>query len=204
MRAFIYTGGEICAERITERPKAGDLVVAADAGYLNAKAFGLTPDVVLGDFDSYSGEIPKEIKRITVPAEKDETDTQLALSYVLEQGADDVVFVGGLGGRLDHTLSNLAILERLDAKGIHALITDGFNRARFLRDNSTLLPRSSFRYFALLSADPVVKGVTLDGCKYPLKKARLSRLDQYAVSNEIVGNCAFIEVRRGGVWIVES
>ncbi len=205
MRAFIYTGGEICPERISERPQEDDLVLCADAGYLNAKKLGVTPRVVLGDFDSMKEQdLPHSVERITVPAEKDETDTQLAIAYALEQGIKDFVIIGGLGGRLDHTLSNLAVLEDLEARRCHAVINDGFNRARFLRNNSTLIPRSQFRYFALIAADEVVKGVSIEGAKYPLKNAKLYRRNQFAVSNEITGNCILIDVRRGGIWIVES
>ena len=84
------------------------------------------------------------------------------------------------------------------------MITDGKNRVRFLRNNSTLIPRSGFRYLAILAADPVIKGVSIEGVKYPLKRATLRRDHQYAVSNEIEKNCALIEVRKGGAWIVES
>ena len=148
--------------------------------------------------------LPMDVERIRVPAEKNETDTQLALSLALEKGAQEIQLIGGMSGRLDHTLSNLALLEMLASRGVPAILTDGNNRARFLRNNGTLLPRSHFRYFALLPADPVVKGVSVDGAKYPLKNATLSRTNPYAVSNELVGNCALIDVRRGGVWSVES
>lgn len=206
MKAFIYTGGNVWKENITERPKDGDLIIAADSGLLNARNFGVEPHILLGDFDSL-GEpsgLPKDTELIRVPAEKDDTDTQLAVNTALERGATEIVIIGGLDGRLDHTLSTLAILEYLDGKRVHALITSGKNRARFLRNNSTLIPRSGFRYLSLIAADPLVKGVTIEGCKYPLKKAKLSRPYQYAVSNELTGNCALIDVRRGGVWIIES
>ena len=206
MRAFIYTAGNIRSENITEHPQNGDLILAADAGYLNAQKCGVVPHIVLGDFDSL-GEpkgLPRDTEIIRVPAEKDDTDTQLAVRTAIERGADHIIIIGGLDGRLDHTLSVLAILEDLDARHIHSIVTSGTNRARFLRNNSTLIPRSNFRYLSLIAADPIVKGVTIEGCKYPLKKARLSRRNQYAVSNELTGNCALIDVRRGGVWVIES
>ena len=206
MKAFIYTGGEILPENITERPAEGDLVIAADCGLQNALRMGVAPTVVLGDFDSLPKgvEIPEEAEILQVPAEKDETDTQLAVSLAISRGAREIVIIGGIGGRLDHTLSNLAILEDLDRRMIHGLMVSGYNRARFLRNNSTLIPGSGYRYLALIAADPKVKGVSAEGVKYPLKKATLERCNQYAVSNEIVGNCALIDVRRGGAWIVES
>ena len=204
-RAFIYIGGEVCAERISDRPDENAIVIAADAGYFNARACGVSPKLAVGDFDSMDESgLPADVERIRVPAEKNETDTQLALSLALDMGAQEVVIIGGMSGRLDHTLSNLALLEQLWSRGIPAILTDGNNRARFIRNSGTLLPRSHFRYFALLPADPIVKGVSVDGAKYPLKNAKLSRTNPYAVSNEIVGNCALIDVRRGGIWVVES
>ena len=73
-----------------------------------------------------------------------------------------------------------------------------------MRSTSTLIPRSGYKYVSILAVDPVVKGVSVEGCKYPLKKAKLSWNFQYAVSNEIVGNCALISVRKGAVYIIES
>ena len=206
MRAFIYTGGEICAAGITERPEQGDLVIAADAGYRAAKTFGVKPDILLGDFDSL-GEPKAEngVEILRVPAEKDFTDTQFAVQTAIERGADFLTIVGGLSGRLDHTLSNLAILEELESKHLHGIITDGWNRAHFIRNNSTLVARSEqFAYLSILAADPLLRGVTIEGCKYPLKNAKIKKTNQFAVSNEITGNCAFIAIRRGGAWIVES
>ncbi len=205
MKAFIYTGGTINPSNITEHPKGDDLCIAADSGYHNAIALGATPDLVLGDFDSLGDcKIPEKIERLQVPAEKDFTDTQLAVDTAIKRGAKEIVIIGGLDGRLDHTLSNLAILEDLNHKQIHGHITNGYNRVRYLRATSTLLPRSGFRYVSLLTLSEKAKGVEIEGCKYPLKNATLQREFQYAVSNEITGNCALISVRKGGVYIVES
>ncbi len=206
MKAFIYTGGTIHKDGITERPKAGDLCIAADGGYRNAEALGVTVDVLLGDFDSL-GEpkgISEKTELLRVPAEKDFTDTQLAVATALERGANDIVIVGGLGGRLDHALSNLAILEDLWAHGVYALITDGQSRVRYINATSTLVAKSGFRYLSLLAATERARGVCVEGCRYPLKNATLSRHVQYAVSNEITGNCALVSVRRGALYVIES
>ena len=206
MRAFIYIGGEIFADAIEEFPAEEDLVIAADSGYGNALKLGVAPTVILGDFDSWDeADLPQEIEKIPFPPQKDLTDTQLAVDYAVKQGCRQIVLIGGLSGRLDHTLSNLAILEDLEAKKLRGVITDGMNRVRFLRNDSVIIPKSKhFRYLSLIAADEKVKGVEIDGCKYPLKNATLKRTEQFAVSNEITGNCAFVSIRRGGAWIVES
>ena len=205
MRAFIYTGGTVRIESITEHPKADDLCIAADQGYHTAKALGERIDLLLGDFDSI-GSVPgdegMEIQR--VPAEKDYTDTQLAVEIAIDRGAEEIIIIGGLSGRLDHTLSTLAILEDLNARGVYCTITDGQNRVRYMKSTSTLIARSPYKYLSLIAADEVVKGVDIEGCKYPLKKATLRRSHQFAVSNEITGNVAFISVKKGGVFIIES
>ena len=205
MRAFIYTGGTINAASITDRPQEGDLVIAADSGWNNAKALGVSSDLLLGDFDSLGKQnLPDGPEIYQVPAEKDLTDTQLAVEMALSRGATELVIVGGLSGRLDHTLSNLAILEHLNGQKIPAVMTDGQNRARFIRNSGTLIPRGTFRYLSLIAADECVKGVSVKGCKYPLENAKLKKTHQYAVSNEIEGNCALVEVRKGGLYIIES
>ena len=205
MRAIIYTGGEICAAAITERPAEGDLVIAADSGWNNAKSLGATPALLLGDFDSLGkANLPDGPEVYQVPAEKDLTDTQLAVEMALSRGATEIVIVGGLSGRLDHSLSNLAILEHLSEKKIPAVITDGQNRARFVRNSGALVPRGEFKYLSLIAVDKTVKGVSVKGCKYPLHNAKLKKTYQYAVSNEIEGNCALVEVKKGGLYIIES
>ena len=204
MKAYIYIGGAIEPVRITEHPKGDDLVIAADAGYENARALGERPALLLGDFDSYKGEMPDGAEILRVPAEKDMTDTQLAVSEALSRGAREIVLVGGLSGRLDHTLSNLAVLRHLAALGVRAVINDGYNRVRYLENDSTLLPRSAFRFVGVLAADEVVRGVSFEGVKYPMKNQKLYRAHQFAVSNEITGNCALLSVRRGGVFVVEA
>jgi len=206
MRAFIYVGGGIDPAYVTEHPKGDDLILAADGGMENANLLGVKPQIIVGDFDSYDKDaLPKEREILQVPAEKDETDTQLCVDLALQRGATELVLIGGLSGRLDHTLANLGILEDLDALGVHAYMTDGYNRVRFLRSTSTLIVRSPFRYLSLLAVDDVVKGVSVEGGKYPLKNARLSRRRQcLTVSNEITGNVALIDVKKGGVLIIES
>ena len=205
MRAFIYTGGEVFPENITEHPKGDDICIAADSGFHNAKKCGDRVDILVGDLDSIgSYKLDKKPELLQVPAEKDVTDTQLAVETAIERGATELIIIGGFGGRADHMLSNLAILEDLSMRGIYAIMLDGQNRARFLRSTSTLIPKSGYKYVSILAVDPVVKGVSVEGCKYPLKKAKLSRNFQYAVSNEIIGNCALISVRKGAVYIIES
>lgn len=205
MKAFIFTGGNIVPENINEKRAKEDMVIAADSGYLNAKKMSFVPDLIVGDFDSLGKKnIPEGIKTVELPAEKDVTDTQVAIDIAIDEGAREIVIIGGLDGRLDHTLSNMAILRMLSARHIYAYITDGQNRVRYIKNTNTIVVRSPFKYLSVIADDEVAKGVDIEGCKYPLKNAKLLRDHQFAVSNEIVGNCALVNVKKGGLFIVES
>ena len=229
MRAYIFTGGTVNLKAINVAPEKDDIVIAADSGYKSAEALGIKVDILIGDMDSLK-HVPEgkgDMEIIRLPEEKDVTDTQAAVELAIEKGAEGIYIIGGIGSRLDHTLSSIAILERIEAlfsaplgrrrhffgvnkqaraaRMVDAYITNGYNRIRFLRNNSIIIPRSPhFRYLSVLSVDEVVKKVTIDGCKYPLHGATLKRLEQYAVSNEIEGNCAFVSVEHGAIYIVES
>ena len=206
MKAYIYTGGKIDASNITETPCEDDIVIAADSGYKNAKMLGVKPSVLLGDFDSLdtSAVDDASLEVISVPAEKDFTDTQMAIDTALKKGATEIFIIGGLSGRLDHTLSNLAILEDLAKKKIRVIINDGYNRARYLENDSIIIMNSDYKYVSLIAKGEKVKGVCIEGCKYELKNATLTDKYQYAVSNEILKNCAFISVKKGALFIIES
>ena len=205
MKAFIFTGGGIAKENIRLVREDDDIVIAADAGYFNAKELSFVPDLLVGDFDSLGKEnIPSGVKIVELPAEKDLTDTQVACDIALENGANEIIIVGGLDGRLDHALSNMAILRMLFEKRVRAYITDGRNRVRYIRNTNEIIVRSSYKYLSVIADDEVAKGVDVEGCKDPLKNAKLCRAHQFAVSNEIVGNCALVSVKKGGLFIIES
>ena len=206
MKAFIYAGGAVFTDRIDAAPAPADLTIAADAGWKTAQKLGVTPRLLVGDFDSLgTPQVSAGVEVVRVPAEKDDTDTQLAVRLALERGATDITLIAGLSGRVDHTLSTLAILEELEQKKVRAILTDGHNRVRFLRAGSLLIARDSrFCYLSLIVATDRARGVTVEGCKYPLRNALLRRRNQYAISNEIVGAAALIAVRHGAVYVIES
>lgn len=204
MRAFVFSGGEIFADYIEERPSADDLVICADSGYLNAKKMSAKIDLLVGDFDSI-GSIPHDVEEIwQVPAQKDSTDTQLAVCAAIDRGADEIIIVGSTSGRLDHALSTLAILEELYEKKIPACVVNGQNRVRYIKDSGTIIMRSQYKYFSLITLDAKAKKVSVEGGKYPMNNKDILRGFQFAVSNEIVKNCALITVKKGAIYIVES
>ena len=172
MKAYIFTGGEIFHQYIEERPEGDDLVIAADAGYKNAKLMGAHINILIGDFDSLS-DIPDDVDEVfRLPAEKDVTDTQFAVDMAVERGAGEIVIVGSTSGRLDHTLSTLAILEKYWEKRIPIYIVNGQNRVRYIRDSGFIVVRSQYKYFSVIASDEKVKGISIEGGKYGFSHTR--------------------------------
>lgn len=209
VRALIITGGE-CAETV-KLPKYG-MCIAADSGFITAERLGVFPDVIIGDFDSIGSSMPTEYRDpktgrcseiIRHPPMKNETDTMLAANCAVEHGADEVYIVGGLGGRADHTVSNIFLLERLRRSGISACLTDGSNELRVLiGGDSTSVVYGEYRYFSTLALDRCT--VSVKGCLYPLSHSVLERANAYAVSNEpLVGN-AEVECHEGVLLLART
>ncbi len=200
--AVILTGGDCSTEGILLRKLLPDhpLIIAADSGYLKAAPLGLSPHILVGDFDSIpedampdEGEVPEII---TAPCEKDETDTMLACEIAIDRGCGRILIVGGFGGRCDHELSNIFWLENLKDRGVDAAMTDGNSTLSVIRDETVTLSRHE-GYFSVFALDRCT--ATLSGCKYPLDHAELKRNLPYAVSNEITAEAAVITVEGSAI-----
>ena len=207
MRALIITGGKV---KTPLALPAADFVIAADSGYLTAKRLGVKPDLLLGDLDSLdrsqlSPHELDEMQKIIVSPIKDDTDTQLAADTAIARGADEIFIVGGLGGRLDHTLSSVFLLEYLAEKGIACAMTDGQSFVRILRGGQTLTVKKSGRkYLSLVSLTDECRGVSISGVYYPLENAELTRKYSWAVSNEITAEAAEISLDAGVMLVIEA
>lgn len=182
-------------------------VYCADGGLLNAKAAGLRPDFLIGDWDS-GGAPVQGIPTCTLPPEKDMTDLQAAIDLALKNGCSELLLCGCMGGRrLDHTASNLVILEWLADRGGHGMILDQDNEVRLLDGEFVVLDAAAlprYHYFSLVPLDRIIPGVYLDGVKYPLVNATLTRGDTLSVSNEPAGNEIHIRIGKGRVLLIRS
>lgn len=180
-------------------------VFCADGGIRNAKAAGLFPDVLIGDWDSGGAPI-SGISCITLPTEKDMTDLQAAAGLALHQGCTELILCGCTGGtRLDHTLSNMMLMEWIADQGGHSLLIDGDNEARLLdRGKFSVRNQPCFRYLSLVPLDRQITGVSLYGLKYPLHLAVLNRGDTLSVSNEPSSEQMEISIGTGRLLLIRS
>ncbi len=215
MEAYIFAGGQVFAEEwdALALPDPGPaLKIAADSGYLTARRLGIKPDLLLGDLDSLDSSAlrPDELdamEKILVPPIKDDTDTQLAVDTALERGALHIHLIGGLGGRLDHTLSSVFLLEYIHDRGAVADMTDGRNRVHLMKAEGSpchMAVMPGFHYVSLVSLSDRCEGVSISGVYYPLDGVELTRSYSYAVSNEITGDKAEIALEKGVMLVIES
>ena len=180
------------------------MVFCADGGYANAKAAGLEPDFLIGDWDS--GEKPAlDVPCVTLPVEKDMTDLQAAMDEALSMGMTELLLCGCTGGRLDHTVSNLLLLEWLAERGGQGMVVDEDNEVRLLTPGVCRLEdRPHYHYLSLVPLDHKISGVTLKGTKYPLERAELSRGDTLSISNEPKNPVLEITIGSGRALLIRS
>lgn len=183
---------------------AGAYFLCADSGLRLAERLHLAPHLVLGDFDSL-GEIPTALPHTVAPAEKDDTDTMLAVRTALKQGFRDIRIYGAFGGRLDHTVANLQTLEFIRRHGAEGMLIGAGDCVRMLTDGETLLlPRRAARTLSLLAWSEQCCGVCARGVQYPLEDAVLTRAFPLGVSNQITAEQAEIVCGCGVLLVIQS
>jgi len=185
------------------KKEEGDLLICADGGYRHAKALGLTPDWLVGDFDSLpeNGEADHILR---VKPEKDDTDANLAVLKGLEQGYHIFAMYGGLGGRVDHSMANIQMMADLAEKGISLTLYDEQSALRVLTPGNHIIQKAGYRFLSIFSFDRETKGVTLNGMKYPLFDAVLSNRFPLGVSNEILEEHGEISFTEGLLLVIQS
>lgn len=188
---------------VRELAQRADCIVCADGGVRHARACGLHPDLAVGDFDS--GTLPADCETIRLKPEKDDSDLMCCVREVIRRGADTIWIACASGGRIDHFLANLSLLEYLDRRGIRALFFDSRNRVRFHGGGTQRYQADpSYRYVGIIPLDAVLHGVTLRGLKYPLTDAELDRAAVISISNEAAEPEFCIAIEDGRALVVES
>ena len=203
-RRCVVVGGAPVNE--PERIKAlfceDDYFVYCDSGLYHAEKLGKAPDLIVGDFDSHD-KPETDTETIVLPHEKDDTDTVFAVKEALKRGFDEFLLVGVIGGRLDHTLGNVAILLYLHSLGIKAEAADDFSLMCIVSGQPEYVSKE-FSYFSLLNISGQAEGVTVKGAEYELHDAEITCEYPYGVSNEVRGEYAVITVKKGRLLLIKD
>lgn len=187
-------------------------LIAADKGLEFFMKAGLLPDTVVGDFDSLSEEGKKylrdngslKVKRLK--PEKDDSDTQSAVTYAVSEGGKNILILGATGSRLDHLMANIELLVLGEKLGAEISIMDANNYIRLVKSGTVLKKKGQFgKFVSFFPLGGDVKGLTLEGFKYPLNEYCLTVSDSgLTVSNEIKEEKAMVTFTSGTLMMIMS
>lgn len=176
-------------------------VIAADGGLEKLKDLGVTPDLILGDFDSL-GDRPTDENVLTFPVEKDDTDTMLAVKEALSRGYQTLWISGGTGGRLDHTVANLQTLLYAVNAGAEAYLISDTQTATVVTDGEISFSDTCRGKISVFSMGERAEGVTLIGLRYGADRISLTNAFPLGVSNAFIGESATVSVAKGSLLIL--
>jgi thiamine pyrophosphokinase len=203
-RTIIFANGSLAHPRAARALIGpGDRLIAADGGAAHCLALGLTPHLVIGDFDSIAPADLDALQRagaqlVRHPARKDQTDLELALETAIREGATDVTILGGLGGRWDQTLANLLLPTLPWLAQARVEIADGRQTIRYLRGPGQMaLSGHSGDTLSLSALGAGAQGITTTGLEYPLTGGSLQPGSTLGISNTFTGPQATITLDSG-------
>ncbi len=198
----ILAGGDV-SEKIMIHED--EMLICADSGYRHALAQNLNPDILIGDFDSYTETLPEHVPVVRYPAVKDVSDTWACMEYAQENGFENFKIYGAFGGdRIDHSIANLQMLRKIAEENLNAVL---YYRKQILTnlnagETDYLIP-DFCSYFSLFALSEVCRGVTITGAKYPLENAELKNLFPLGLSNEVSTPAgAYVSVKEGNLLLV--
>lgn len=205
MNTVAIVGCGVLEKSLIREIKSAKYVIGVDRGAYWLVRQSIVPNIAIGDFDSVSARefqtIKNKVKRIErYPKEKDATDMELAVKHALSLHPKEVIIYGAIGSRLDHTMGNVHLLERLGDIGV---IRDANNEVCLVSGRLVLQKNSRYRYVSVLPFTETVE-LTLTGFLYTVSHARIRRSQTLGVSNEIRENQAIIDVHRGKALVMRS
>lgn len=181
-----------------------DVVFCADGGYKAACEMEIKPDLLLGDFDSLDCALPQNVDIIRYPSRKDDTDMMCAVKEALKRGFLDFLLLGGLGGRLDHTVANLCVLEFLALRGARAVLRDEKNEAVVISSGRFEITGREGETVSVFPFGTSCCTVSYEGLEYPLRQYTLINDTPLGVSNRVLSGNAEVWVHSGHALLLFS
>ena len=206
-RAVLFANGE-APNLIALELQTQDFLVAVDGGLHHLHALGLSPQLLIGDMDSLSAQEVEACKQagaevLRFPPAKNKTDLELALDEVLKRGYRNILIAFALGGRLDQTLGNLALLSRPDLGDCSVRIDDGLTEVALLRHIITLACQPGDTV-SLLPWGGEAGGVITHGLEYALEGETLLPWQTRGISNCCTGERFSVSLEHGALLLIHS
>ena len=201
MDCLIIGNGRVTKDLMGKIPR-NSYVICADGGAKYLDMLGVSADIIVGDMDSFDGEISTK-ETIKYPVRKDFTDSEIAVDIAIEKGFKNIVMVGFTGTRLDHTLTNLFLLKRITENSATGVIIDSNNEIYYAKKYNEI----SGKIGDIVSIIPVgtdMSGITTDGLDYPLFNETLEFGKGRGVSNVMIKEKCSIKIEKGQGLIIKS
>lgn len=177
-------------------------IISADSGYEKCQRLNISPDLILGDFDS--SKMPEtDIETILLPVRKDETDTAFAVKETVRRGFNDILILGGIGSRIDHTYGNILSLNYCADRNINAVILDKKNKAQVLTKDYSFV-KDGYDYLSLFALFGECTGLTTTGTEYNLTDYTLKPDCPLAQSNIFKDSKVDIKFKSGKILLIQS
>ena len=183
------------------RPIGQDaFVIAADGGLRHTQSLNITPNAVLGDFDSL-GFFPEGAN--VFPVEKDDTDAMLAVRLGLRRGCDEFLLYGSLDGpRLDHTVANFQTLQCLADHGAVGYLIGNTTMVTVVKNGKITFPAGCSGTISVFCMGPDAVGVTETGLFYGIEDGVFTSGFPLGVSNHFTGKKEEISVKNGSLLVL--
>jgi len=185
-----------------------DYVIACDAGYNNCLKLDITPDIVIGDFDSFKGNPDTDLGNIPVRKHnvmKDDTDTMLAIKYAIQHGYDHIIICCALGGRMDHTMANIQSLSYIAKRKLSCELISKNEYMTVLYDGcSSSFDREENACLSALSLSDTCVGVTIKGALYELTNGTLDNTFPLGYGNSWAEDTITISLEKGLLLVIIS
>jgi len=206
-RIIIFANGELPdINKARALLQKDDYILCADGGMRHALALDLKPDLVIGDMDSAERSDLQKMQADGVsielfPRDKNETDLELAINKAIELAPQQIIIVAALGGRLDQTLANIAILTDLRLSTFNLRLDDGVEEIFFCRDQAQVHGRSG-DIISLIPWGGSVHQIQTQGLRWSLNKETLYPEKTRGISNEMTGDVATIKIESGLLLLI--
>jgi thiamine pyrophosphokinase len=207
-RAIIFANGRMEAPpSLIKDINSSDLIIAADGGTHHCKILGITPNVIIGDFDSLESKdvtIYRQagVEIIQYPTHKDETDLELALHLTLKYKISQVFIVGALGARWDMTIANVLLAAQPVFAQLIIRLLDGSQELAVLHGDGQIdIDGKPGMSISLIPIAGDAEGITTHGLEYPLINETLYFGTTRGISNVFVQSHAKVILRKGCLLI---
>ena len=209
MRALIIINGDSCDKNLLRKEaERSDAVICADGGAAHAYNANITPDYLIGDFDSIDKDTfefykNKNVKIEKYKREKDYTDTELCINKAIDIGCSYIVIACASGDRIDHTIANIFLLEYIFNKGAEGMLITKGAFIYCLKDTININGNPN-DIISVIPYNGDIEGLNSTGLKYSMKNLNLKFGKTIGISNEMIEHTANISIKKGRALVIKE